>query len=334
MADPSLSRPEPPAKVMEGEDGWLYLDHDGNQSVAQYTGRLSLTDIAKEAWRVHFERVRKLRAELGFRFVQLFAPSKESVYEDWYPHRAHRAAIRPIEEVLALAPPDVTVLFPCKELAPQPGRLDTYDKGDTHWNHLGAAIAADLAVRAMERSMPSPLDFEYRSRPRYGDLDSKIPGRPPGEVLELAKRNRDVVVDFDSGIENRGRTVIMHNPMVPDGRVVIFGDSFANRLRLPLLHAFRRMVFVHANSLDAQLLRVEKPDFVIAEMTERFVVQPPSDPEEFRLVELLRLKLKSSSEEERERLRRDYQQKLTGPERHIAELFLRSLSTVDGRPEV
>ena len=324
LPDPATA-PEPPAKVMEGEDGWLYLDHDGNDSVGQYTGRVTLSAAAEHSWRVHFERMVALRAELGFAFVQLFAPSKESVYEAWYPHRARRAAIRPIEAVLALVPEGLPVLYPCAELAPRPGRLDTYDKGDTHWNHLGAAIAAELAVQAVGRSMPAALSFGYKTRPRYGDLDSKIPGRPAGDVLELARRNTDVTVEFDSELNNRGRVVVMHNPKAPEGSIVIFGDSFANRLRLPLNYAFRRMVFVHANTVDAEFLRMERPDVVIAEMTERFVILPPQDPESFRLVDLLRLKMEREPEAETARLRALYEARLAGPEARMATLFLQAL---------
>ncbi|SHJ67456.1 SGNH hydrolase-like domain-containing protein, acetyltransferase AlgX [Roseomonas rosea] len=325
MTNASTTMATPPPKVMEGDDGWLYLDHDGNDSVGQYTGRVKLSAAAEHSWRVHFDRIVALRAELGFRFVQLFAPSKESVYEAWYPHRARRAAERPIETVLSLAPKDVPVLYPCAELAPRPGRADTYDKGDTHWNHLGAAIAAELAVRTVGRDMPDPLSFGYRTRPRYGDLDSKIPGRPAGDVLELSRRNTDVTVEFDSELNNRGRVVVMHNPKAPEGSVVIFGDSFANRLRLPLNSAFRRMVFVHANTVDAGFLRLERPDVVIAEMTERFVIQPPHDPESFRLVDLLRLKLEKEPESETARLRALYEARLDGPEARIASLFLQAL---------
>jgi hypothetical protein len=310
--------------ALEGLDDWLYLDGDSNHSVGQYTGEVSLPTRSQEAWHVHFQEISKLREELGFDFVQLFAPSKESVYEDFYPHRSRRAAIRPIDSVLALVPPDIAALYPRAELAPQSGRFDTYDKGDTHWNAFGAAVAAEIALRRLGLDRLTPLNLEYTLKTRHGDLDSKIVGRPAGEMRELSRTNNDAIVEFDSMVHNRGRVVVTHNPRAPGGKLVIFGDSFGAHFRRALLHVFRRLVFVHANSVDAEFLRVERPDYVITEMTERFVTLPPSAPSTFRIINLLRTKLDGVPDSEKEEFKRVYQGKLDSPERHIASLFLQA----------
>jgi hypothetical protein len=238
--------------------------------------------------------------------------------------RIGRAAIRPIDSVLALVPSDIAAVYPRTELGPQAGRFDTYDKGDTHWNAFGAAVAAEIVLRRLGLDRLTPLNLEYTLKTRHGDLDSKIAGRPAGEMRELSRSNNDAIVAFDSRVHNRGRVVVTDNPQAPGGKLVIFGDSFGAHFRRALLHVFRRLVFVHANSVDADFLRVERPDHVITEMTERFVTLPPSDPSTFRIINLLRTKLEGVSDNEKEELKRVYQGKLDGPESHIAQLFLQA----------
>jgi hypothetical protein len=311
--------------AIEGSDGWLFLDGDSNRSVDQFTGKLKLTDRAAAAWDTHFSEAKQLAQELDFKFVQLFAPSKESVYSDKYPYSAEMAAVRPIHDVLARVPDGVPAIFPVEELKEKLGRNPAYDKGDTHWNPFGAGLAAELVIRALGRAMP-PIDtFLFVEKAMLGDLDSKIPGREPGLMLQLAKRHAGIKVLFDSELHNRGRVVVMHNPVAPEGTVVMFADSFGHDVRDFLVHCFQRTVFVHANSIDAELVRLENPDAVVAEMAERFVILPPQQPSSFRIVDLLSKKLITLPEHERDRLRDIYRVRAEGPERNLAEVFLRAV---------
>ena len=38
-------------QVLEGREGWLFLDNDSNKSIEQYTGKLKLSRTAKNAWK-------------------------------------------------------------------------------------------------------------------------------------------------------------------------------------------------------------------------------------------------------------------------------------------
>lgn len=277
-----------PVKALIGEDGWLFLDNDANRSVDQYMGRFPLPASAERAWKIYFDKLAKLREDLGFRFVQLFAPSKEIVYEDYYPHRHQRAAARPVDTVIALAG-EIPVCFPWEALRPKEGQFDAYDRGDTHWNLLGAAIGGVEAVKALGLAAHDPYSYKYYRKVRAGDLDSKIEGHPIGEQV-FAKWNNVVEISFDSEFTNRGRIIVLNNPDAAHGTLMIFGDSFGNRLQLMLRDVFRRIVYVHGHSVDAKFIAIVKPDYIISEMVDRFVVNPPSDPTEFSILDTIREK--------------------------------------------
>ena len=58
---------------------------------------------------------------------------------------------------------------------------------------------------------------------------------------------------------------------------MVFGDSACYGMLACLAQTFGRMVFVHSPTLDYDLIAEERPDVVITEMTERFLIMTPDD---------------------------------------------------------
>ncbi len=312
-----------PRKVLEGEQGWLYLDNDKNDSVGQYTGATRLSATAQAAWSGMLAGITALAAETGFRHVQLLAPSKESVYDDWYPHRAARAAERPTETLLAAVPPGAQLIYPVAELKAAP-RMRVYDKGDTHWNDYGAFVAAKVTLASTGHA--EALDeaaYEFREAPSSGDLDSKLEPRRREPRITAHPRGPQPQLLFDSELKNRGRTLVYSNPAAPHGSMLLFGDSFGWNLALFFGQVFRRFVFIHSTSPDRSVIQHERPDVVVTECTERFVVEGPARLGRFAIGDMARSKFRKAPPEERAQLHALYRTKSEqSSERHYAEIFL------------
>jgi len=307
-------------KVLIGSEGWLFLQNDANDSVGQYVGDVALSEQAVEGWHAFFRSVAAARAEFGFAFVQLFAPGKESVYDAFYPHRDRRSAQRPIDAVLALVPVDIPACYPADLLRPVPGRPHSYDKGDHHWNAVGGAIAGVAALRMVGCELPDPLSLGHREVATFGDLDSKISPRPLGTRL-YALRSRDVRVTFDSMCQNHGNVMISMNETAPDRSLLILGDSFGNYIQPALANCFRRIIRVHGHALDRRILEFARPDYVLSEMAERFVLRAPPDPDAFDVTTLMRQKFRRLPADEMVKIRDAYRAAMDGPERIWAELL-------------
>jgi hypothetical protein len=58
-------------------------------------------------------------------------------------------------------------------------------------------------------------------------------------------------------------------------RAVVFHDSFIGHLVPTLSEHFRRVVYATTYEFDRTLLEWERPDVVIQEVVERFLLQPP-----------------------------------------------------------
>lgn len=316
--------PSEAAKVLVGADGWMFLQNDANLSVEQYVGEVGLSEVEAARWQTYFTTLMALRAEFGFAAVQLFAPSKESVYEPFYPHRHRKAAVRSIDTLLALVPPELPCLYPVDLLRHVEGRPHSYDKGDHHWNGVGGALASVAALRMLGCDLPDALTLGHREVATFGDLDAKIMTEPVGTRL-YAPRNPDVIVTFDSKCENHGRILIYFNPKAPDRSLLILGDSFANYIQPMLAGCFRRVVRVHGHALDRRIFEIERPDYLISEMAERFIIRAPASPNEFDLRNTMRKKFSRLAPPDRATLRADYDQALKGPEKLWAAFLLPAL---------
>src|SRR5688572_27933266 len=72
-------------KVLTGKDGWLFLDHDSNWLLGQYTGRYLLTPEELEQWRKLLEARTERCASLGARYYFTVVPETPAVYPEKLP---------------------------------------------------------------------------------------------------------------------------------------------------------------------------------------------------------------------------------------------------------
>lgn len=310
-----------------GEDGWLFLENDKNDSVGQYTGKVSLGAGALAQWLAMLEDVEALGTQRGFQHVHLIAPSKEAVYDQWYPHRERRSDKRPVDELLRSVPANAPIVYPVPELRAA-DRMPVFDKGDTHWNGYGSFIAAHSVLQRLGR--PDVLsfdDYEFPVRRKSGDLDSKLVPKKTEQRIYAEPRSPAAQVNFDSEIANRGRVIVRENPSAPLGRLLMFGDSFGWTL-LPFFAAvFRRFVFVHSTTPDRLILEQERPDVLLTECTERFVIEGPRKLGSFKVADVARYKFQRVLPAEQERMRGLYEAKAaTGTEPFYSHLFLEAVS--------
>jgi hypothetical protein len=304
----------------------LFLENDKNDSVGQYTGQVPLGVGALAQWLAMLSDLKALGTQCGFQHVHLIAPSKEAVYDQWYPHRERRSDKRPVDELLRSVPADAPIIYPSTELRAA-DRMPVFDKGDTHWNGYGSFIAAHSVLRKLGR--PDALsfdDYEFPMRLKSGDLDSKLVPQKTEQRIYAEPRSSVAQVVFDSEIANRGRTIVRENPLAPLGRLLMFGDSFGWGLAPFFTAAFQRFVFVHSTTPDRIILEQERPDAVLTECTERFVIEGPRKLGSFKVTDVARHKFKRAPAAEQERLRSLYEAKAaSGTEPFYSSLFLETV---------
>jgi len=267
----------PPVKVIEGHEGWLFLDNDTNNSVDQYCGHLLLTHQGLALWREYLSGLANIAQTQSITTALLIAPAKETVLGPMY-HPFQAGNMGPVDQVLAL-PEANLVVYPVPELKAM-GETSFY-RTDTHWTHQGAALAAGLLAKRL-RVDADEVDTllaadRYKERAHKGDLGNKLQPPRVAPAAFLASFNYRSWVVYDNGLPNFGRVLVTHYPQaLQDATCLVFGSSSSYSMFNYLCRFFRRLIFVHsAGNLDKALIQQVSPQYLIAQTNARFVVRPP-----------------------------------------------------------
>lgn len=271
-------------KVLEGKQGWLFLDNDTNGSVDQFMGRMHLTENGTAGWRTYLTQSAELAASTPW--ALLVAPSKESVMGKRYHPRVEGVG-GPMNQVLAL-PEANAVVYPVEALKALAD--GAFIPTDTHWTHKGAmvaavALAAKLGVPKADSEALFAKDT-YKPKTMGGDLGNKLSPKQTAGVEVLTSFNHNRYKTYENGLSNFGRILVIEYPkaLVP-GTCLVFGSSSSYSMLNYLSRIFARLVFVHsAGNLDPALVNAVAPDYLAAQTNARFVVQVPSASHDIEVV--------------------------------------------------
>lgn len=289
--------------VIQGSDGWLFLDNDTNHSVDQHTGLLILDKVGLVRWQAYLDQCRSLASAAGARHAILIAASKEQVLPEHYPHRKGELTVT--DQVFAACSPSDHVVNTASILAEQPEKQACFIKTDTHWTDRGAMFATlalidELALDAAQAREHFANDVYY-TMPFAGDLGVKLTPvlAAPTEFLSAPTPATGAV--FDNHLPNIGRVLVFGSSQAlwPHS-LLMFGASSAYPMLKFLKRLFRRIVFIHsAGNVDADIALHERPDFLVMQTTARFMIEPPHTG--FSVSDAVTTKLGSASEEVRSR---------------------------------
>jgi len=274
------------SRVLLGKRGWLFVA--GGRPLESYRRTRPFTEDELAAWTGVFEARRAWLAARGIAYLLVVPPDKHNVYPEHMP-----AAIQPLRAVSHLdqllahlaAPSAVAVVDVRPALRAAKALHPVYPRTDTHWNAFGAWAAYE-AMAARLGLAPWPLaDFGVtRVDHDGGDL---------ADALGLADLLREERVRLTPRRRRAARVVEQHPPSAaPDAvwrvtrharadlpRLVMFHDSFGFALAPFLAEHFAEARFHLYRQFDPALVEVHRPDVVVDEMVERWLVsRPPENP--------------------------------------------------------
>lgn len=273
-------------QAIQGQDGWLFLTNDTNQTLRQFTGEVTFDDTQLLRWRVTHETRQAWLAQYGITYGYSVIPDKTSVYAEYAPAGVEESPARPLRALSRYLEDSGSVFrlhCPEAELRHHKAVRDVYQRTDTHLSGYGAWVAATSWVESLQSNLPvidkAALRF-HELPPSAGDLGSKfdppitgpaervvVPGQPWKLTRQLvAEKNRLCVLQEFS------------NPARPDlPKAVLFCDSFGFQMTHFLAASFSRLLALRSPAMDHHVVLVEKPDVVLVQQVERFIINIPDD---------------------------------------------------------
>ncbi len=279
---------QPGREVIEGQDGWFFGNLQrrgtGEMMYADYIGALQYSDSQLKLILENLEKYRSRLAEKNIRFVLMIAPDKQSVYGDFLPPSFRR----PDDSVMTRARQvvryvrehsDIPVVYPESELREVRGKCSVplYFRTDTHWNDLGAYVAAKALLKVIlpqaAAGMPPVESLQVRTNGElYGDMVRmlELPRAGYLEPVYMLKAGKELKL-WDSAPDFYGWCEIECSRK-PGAPVIFFTrDSFCAGIRPWISPYCSRMVFLWKSEYNRRMINEFKPDIFVYETVERYI---------------------------------------------------------------
>jgi hypothetical protein len=273
-AEPAAPKPHP--MILYGKGDWLFLKSDSNRVMEQIAGTYPLKPGFQQSWEALFDHRAEVARKNGYQYFYGIAPNKECVYSDQLPDGIVVTPQRPIRQILAAATGRINHRYYLDALmARRAAGEDTFVTGDTHWNHIGALVAFNEAMQAMGLPQMAEDEFVRETRDIKADLSIKMEQLCPATVLTV--RDPKFRLVDDNKVGNVGNRRIYENEDKTLPSCVFFRDSFTSHQLGMFASKFSRIVYLWQPNIDYGIVEKEKPDFVISQQVERFLVECPDD---------------------------------------------------------
>lgn len=265
--------------VLRGQNGWLFLkDASDSQSISDYQGLTACTGKELTDTAASLTALQAALEARGSTLAVLFAPAKEEVYSRYMPADIPVVS-RPtrVEGLVAAlrAQTEVPVVFPQEALTDASRTQQVYYKYDTHWNAVGAWLAAQQTLAALGLPCGTALPAVQADAGRQathdladisaswafcGDDAYYQPGAPAANLDQSP--NGELQHYTGSGSQS----------------LLLVRDSFGDALAPWLCEPFGEALVIHGNELNLKNLNAEQktlPDVVVLEVAERFYYNLP-----------------------------------------------------------
>jgi hypothetical protein len=278
--------------VIMGKKSVLFIYSGSNNYYDQY---LSSHNSKKGFEWADLTAARHLRLGLNAKIISLFVPNKASCMPDLYPLPLDNAPTKIWQNLKTCLFTGSNFLFSDKLFnvsnslnreSNNPWRLV-----DSHWSEFGCLATVNETLGRLglkEISCEVEITEPFVT---FGDLSSKFSSNAVSELKNIRLRDRlsQPTRSFDSGggapyEGSVGRRVTWSNPgaEVPL-HLLIVGNSFAGsgdsteHLTYWFSRVFKNTTFLHSGHMPDDVLDFYRPDIILFQTCERFLISLPTD---------------------------------------------------------
>lgn len=289
--------------ALVGKEGWLFLCNDSNDCIGQYTGQLKLSKDVINQYVNHYQTIQKFYRKKGIHYLLTVVPGKESIYSEFLPDSVVSSRDTTVRDqfILAINPElDVAILDLKQVLIANKYKGQLFFKNDSHWNYFGAMIACKAIITELRKKFFTLPEFNETSFTLIIDNEERC-------SLDLNKKNR---LNYKKGVysentdsveqtiaisaiaiqSNKSAIEIIEHPYqhlsktrpthlfknknktnLP--RAIVVRDSYTTWMIPFLTEYFSESLFVWARYVDNTVVESFKPDVIIEQVIDRFLIQ-------------------------------------------------------------
>lgn len=260
--------------VIVGTDGWLYY----MDSLNDYLGRDTMSDRAIYNVAHILNMMQTYVEQTGRKFIFTAAPNKNSLYPEHMPYYYKKVSdahnIDKLRIALEAEGVNYVDLFSVFKETDEV----LYHRRDSHWNNMGAAMAADELFDALEQEHRPWQDTAYEIRCDFeGDLDQMLyPNAvtPEDELYFTEDFEYEYVGEVESNFDPQIQTMNADK----SGGLLMYRDSFGNALLPFMAEEFGTATFSRGIPYYLDDMFFSGADTVIVERAERFLPDMAKNP--------------------------------------------------------
>ena len=262
------------AKVIIGQNGWLYYNQDN--TIEDYLGLVPFSEKNLEEMAKNLELWNKMLKDKNIFFLLVIAPNKNTIYPEYLPENLKRSF--PAKTRLDQATeyltkyPDIHILDLREILIKEKNKFPVYYETDSHWNNYGAYLGCQevddiLGIYWKNIETPKIETIQANTKKENADMTAMLGIDEISKLLPYTK--------MDLKLKETAKNT-------SNLSLVLFHDSFGyyettdgsqDRFLWCLAPTFKKISHekFDTNGLDMSLVDKEKPNVVIFEITERFL---------------------------------------------------------------
>ena len=265
--------------VLEGRDGWLFLDRAGEfELFSLYRDESAIEEATIEAWARAMKKRREHFEELGITYQTLVVPELHAVYSDKLPAGLTTSGRTPFQRLAETLDEETlaTCVYPLEELRAARAKGDTYRSAEGTWTDRGGWTAYLASVDRLARREPAlrrvkESEVDWSRRPALDTDDDTVTA---ATVQRSSARLVTKVVT-----ESQQSFLVVEQDARDLPSAVVFRDTLLTPAVRFFAESFRRAAFVSTvNALYFDLVDMEQPDVVIHEIRESALLLPPVEP--------------------------------------------------------
>jgi len=280
IPDEMIGRISEDRSAIAGNNNWCYI-YEGSNNYRKGYIEDNLSSLGDE-WANRFEKRQHICDQLGLEYLQIIIPNKLSVIPEHFPETLNSNISFVLQAILKKTI-NANIFTPLAEFHNEQVREIIFRRNDSHLTIAGNALLADLIMDKMGVPSFEISQIATRVITHSGDLGVKFQNIITEQVSAplwnqglFADSSWERVVDYNPGTLNGIRQVIINHSAPIKNKIVVFGNSFFEKVPSwglsPFFAAtFSEFHFIWSPSMDTNYIKNEGFDYVICQTCERFL---------------------------------------------------------------